>query len=115
MDDGTSGPHPHVDPGDLTDASDCRSSLAELYGYLDGELTPERRTLIREHLDRCHGCVEAYGFEAELRAVVSSCCRQTELPPGLKERVAQALEVQEDGDYDGEYDGEDRAPQTGAP
>lgn len=96
MDEPASGPHPHVDPGDLTTDSDCRSSLAELYGFLDGELDAERRALIREHLDRCHGCVEAYGFETELRAVVSSCCKQTQLPPGLKERVARALRGEEE-------------------
>ena len=93
MDDHVSGEHrvPRLDPGDLAGDAECRESLTELYGFLDGELTVERRQLIRLHLDGCHGCLEAYDFEAELRIVVSACCREKQLPPGLRERVAEAL------------------------
>ncbi len=93
MDDHASAeqPVPRVDPGDLVDDAECRKSLSALYGFLDGELTAERRQLIRVHLEGCHQCLEAYDFEAELRMVVSTCCREKELPPGLRERVAEAL------------------------
>ena len=93
MDDQASaeGPVPRIDPGDLAGGSECRESLTELYGFLDGELTVERRQLIRLHLEGCHGCLEAYDFEAELRIVVSNCCREKQLPAGLRERVAEAL------------------------
>lgn len=83
--------NPSLDPGDLVTDAECRESLAQLYGFIDGELTPERRALIRAHLDDCSGCLGAFDFEAELRAVVSTCCRERQLPPGLKERIAQAL------------------------
>ncbi|MDP9006483.1 MAG: mycothiol system anti-sigma-R factor [Actinomycetota bacterium] len=82
---------PRVDPGDLAPGDECRKSLSQLYGFLDGELTVERRRLVLLHLDRCHGCEEAYDFEAELRMVVSTCCKEKKLPPGLRDRVAQAL------------------------
>ncbi|MGI8759472.1 MAG: mycothiol system anti-sigma-R factor [Acidimicrobiales bacterium] len=88
---------PSPEPGDLAVGQDCRESLTELYGYLDGELTAERRSLIRAHIDACDGCLEAFDFEAELRQVVSSCCQEKQLPTGLKERVARALQEMEDG------------------
>ncbi len=70
--------------------SDCADSLKELYTFLDGELTVERRLHIREHLDACQNCYEAFDFEAELRIVVSTKCRE-EVPDALRDRVARAL------------------------
>ena len=67
----------------------CESALQELYLYLDGELTPEKRTVIKEHLDDCNPCFEAFDFEAELRIVISKHCRE-EVPDSLRERVARA-------------------------
>ncbi|MGI9119381.1 MAG: mycothiol system anti-sigma-R factor [Acidimicrobiales bacterium] len=87
----TSEQSPSLDPGDMVTDAECRESLTQLYGFIDGELTPERRDLIRAHLDDCSGCLGAYDFEAELRTVVSTCCRERQLPAGLKERIAQVL------------------------
>ena len=70
--------------------SDCAESLKELYAFLDGELTPERRTHIRAHLEGCLPCYEAFDFEAELRIVVSTRCRE-EVPDALRNRVADAI------------------------
>ncbi|HEV2068666.1 MAG TPA: mycothiol system anti-sigma-R factor [Acidimicrobiales bacterium] len=77
--------------GDPSAEVDCRESLTEIYWFLDGELTLERRALIRQHLEACNGCLQTFDFEAELRSVVSSCCRERTLPPGLRDRIAQAL------------------------
>ncbi len=87
----TSQPIPPPRSTERGSDTDCRESLTELYGFLDGELTVERRSMIRGHLEACNGCLETYDFEAELRLVVSTCCREKELPPGLKDRVAQVL------------------------
>ena len=77
--------------GNADDEVDCRESLTEVYWFLDGELTRERRALIRRHLEACNGCLETFDFEAELRSVVSNCCQERTLPPGLRERIAQVL------------------------
>jgi len=69
---------------------DCAESLKELYAFLDGELTGDRRTHIKAHLDECLPCYEAFDFEAELRIVVSTRCRE-EVPEALRARVADAL------------------------
>jgi anti-sigma factor (TIGR02949 family) len=76
---------------DRHDKTDCGAALRQLYWFLDGELTAERRTDIRTHLDRCACCLEAFDFEAELRVVVSTCCRSDEVPEDLRGRVVQAL------------------------
>jgi anti-sigma factor (TIGR02949 family) len=76
---------------DRHDPTDCGEALRQLYVFLDGELTSDRRTAIRTHLDRCACCLEAFDFEAELRVVVSTCCRGDEVPEHLRARVVQAL------------------------
>lgn len=70
---------------------DCRDAIEELYTFLDGELTDERRVAIRGHLDDCHSCLEAFDFEAELRSVVAHHCRET-VPEALKVRIAGLIE-----------------------
>jgi mycothiol system anti-sigma-R factor len=68
----------------------CDDALHELYGYLDGELTAERRVNIQHHLDDCPPCYEAFDFEAELRIVIARKCTE-KVPDALKQRIADAL------------------------
>lgn len=70
--------------------SDCEDALHELYGFLDGELTDDRRKLIQHHLDDCQPCAEPYDFEAELRSVIRKKC-QEQVPDDLIEKVRTAL------------------------
>ncbi len=73
-----------------TEIPRCTEALRELYVFLDGELTTERRATIREHLELCNGCLEAFDFQAEVRQVIAHKCRD-EAPPELKAKVARAL------------------------
>jgi mycothiol system anti-sigma-R factor len=74
---------------------DCQEALHELYTFLDGELTVEKREHIRHHLDDCNPCLGAYDFEAELRMVISAKCKEP-VPESLKQKILQALEIQTD-------------------
>lgn len=69
----------------------CDDALHELYGYLDGELTVERRTSIQRHLDDCPPCYEAFDFELELRVVIAKKCQEV-VPDHLKHRIAEVIE-----------------------
>lgn len=69
---------------------DCDDALATLYTYLDGELTPERRTAIAAHLDRCRYCGDAMHFEAELRGVIADCAR-ARVPEPLLDKIRAVL------------------------
>jgi mycothiol system anti-sigma-R factor len=76
--------------GDVAGFVGCDETIERLYFYLDGELTEQRRVEITRHLDLCGPCVGAYGFEAELRKVISNRCRD-HVPDALVKRVAEAL------------------------
>jgi len=83
-----------VDAGGLFGPSvDCDEAVHELYHYLDGELTEERRAQIRVHLDWCGPCGGAAGFEAELRQVIASRCKDR-VPQSLIDRVARAIDAE---------------------
>ncbi len=69
---------------------DCNEVVSKLYEFLDGELTEERKLVIREHLDECSPCLEAFEFETELRAMVSSKSREI-CPEGLKNKIAKLI------------------------
>src|SRR4051794_19048231 len=77
----------------------CADALQELSLYLDGELTEEKRSTIRHHLDDCNPCFEAFDFEAELRIVISTRCRD-EVPETLRTRIAQQLSAAPDQTFD---------------
>lgn len=73
---------------------DCNEAVRQLYDFLDGELTEERRREIATHLDDCGPCADAAGFEAELRVVISSRCKDR-VPESLIQRVAAAIAAEE--------------------
>lgn len=73
--------------------SDCNETLQELYQFLDGALTDEDRDNIRQHLDDCSPCLEAFDFEAELRLVIRNRCVD-EVPESLRERIARVIEAE---------------------
>ena len=72
---------------------DCGQAMERLYTFLDGELTDERRVEIRQHLDDCGPCLQAFDFEAELRVMISVRCRD-EVPESLRIRVAAAIQAE---------------------
>jgi mycothiol system anti-sigma-R factor len=71
--------------------TDCGEVLAEVWLYLDGEMTSSRRDLIRQHLDECAPCLRKYGIEREVRALVARCCGNDVAPEALRERVMVRL------------------------
>jgi len=73
--------------------TDCGSAIHQLYRYLDGELTEDRRTQIAEHLDYCAPCADAAGFETELRQVIANRCKD-HVPDALRERIARLIEAE---------------------
>lgn len=72
------------------DKSGCREAIDTLYHFLDGELTTERRQQISHHLHECAPCLDAFDFEAEIKAVVARKCRD-QVPEALRQRVFRAL------------------------
>jgi mycothiol system anti-sigma-R factor len=77
----------------------CDEAVHQLYHYLDGELTDERRVIIAEHLNFCGPCGGAAEFEVELRGVIANKCRD-HVPESLRRRIAEAID-EESRQHDG--------------
>jgi mycothiol system anti-sigma-R factor len=75
---------------DLYRGGGCQDALHTLYDYLDGELTPERRSAIQRHLNECSPCLHAFDFEAELKVVIARSCRD-QVPDHLRAKIAEAI------------------------
>jgi mycothiol system anti-sigma-R factor len=71
--------------------TDCGEVLAEVFLYLDGEMTGERHDLIRNHLDECSPCLRKYGLEQEVRALVARSCGGDRAPEALRAKVLGRL------------------------
>jgi mycothiol system anti-sigma-R factor len=69
----------------------CDEAVHQLYHFLDGELTEERRVLISEHLTYCGPCGGAAEFEVELRLVIANHCKDR-VPESLIRRIADAID-----------------------
>lgn len=71
--------------------ADCNETIRELDAYLDGELPDDVRTHIHAHLDGCLDCLQAFDFQAELKAAIRRKCSNDTMPAGLMERIQSCL------------------------
>ncbi len=94
-DDASPAAHDHDEHEHDHSSTACEEALKELYVYIDGELTDEKRSVIASHLDDCNPCLEAFDFEAELRIVISRRCHD-DVPDSLKRKIALQLERQDE-------------------
>jgi mycothiol system anti-sigma-R factor len=78
--------------------SDCNETIRELDAYLDGELADDVRSHIHQHLNGCMDCLQAFDFQAELKAAIRRKCSNDELPDGLLERIELCFDEDFDGD-----------------
>lgn len=74
--------------------TDCDDALIQLYEFLDGELTLDRRASIQAHLDACGPCLAAHDFEEALQRLLADKCREI-VPESLRDRIAAAIEAED--------------------
>ncbi|MGH9134191.1 MAG: mycothiol system anti-sigma-R factor [Ilumatobacteraceae bacterium] len=79
-------------------ADDCRDTIRALESFLDDELSADARSRIHSHLDGCVDCLQAFDFEAELKAVIRRKCSNDEMPPGLLAKIERCFDTDFDGD-----------------
>lgn len=77
----------------VSSGGECQETLERLYTFLDGELTQERKSKIRQHLDECSPCLEAFEFESELRSMVASKSKDA-CPEALRSKIAELLNAE---------------------
>jgi mycothiol system anti-sigma-R factor len=71
--------------------TDCHQVLAELWLFLDNECNRERRELLQRHLDECGPCLEEYGLEEHLKALLARKCGGDHAPDALKQRLRESI------------------------
>jgi len=71
--------------------TDCREVLAQLWLFLDQECGHERRELLRRHLEDCGPCLEEFGLEEHLKALLARKCGGDHAPDALKQRLRQSI------------------------
>ncbi|MEU5697129.1 mycothiol system anti-sigma-R factor [Actinosynnema sp. NPDC020468] len=67
--------------------TDCSEVLAEVWLFLDQECDERRKQLLQTHLEECHPCLEEYGLEEHLKALLAKKCGGEHAPEDLKNRL----------------------------
>jgi mycothiol system anti-sigma-R factor len=73
--------------------TDCSEVLAEVWLYLDQECDCERRELLQQHLDECRPCLEQYGIEEQLKALLARKCGGEQAPHELRQRLRDSIQA----------------------
>ena len=68
-------------------SSDCSEVLHRVYEYLDGEMTQDDTTKIKQHLDECGPCLKEYDLDQALKALVKRSCACEEAPFELRTQI----------------------------
>jgi len=69
----------------------CKTVIANLTNYLDGDVAPEMREKIEKHLRRCHRCTAVYDSTRKM-LVITGDERIFEIPAGFSERLHTFLD-----------------------
>jgi mycothiol system anti-sigma-R factor len=71
--------------------TDCSQVIAEVWLLLDRECSAERRRKLEQHLDECGPCLEQYGIEEHLKALLARKCGGEHAPDALKEKLRASI------------------------
>jgi mycothiol system anti-sigma-R factor len=69
----------------------CAEAVAQLWQYLDGELSDKDRAAVEEHLGFCRRCCGEAEFAAELRGFLAREAAE-ELPEDVHARLLTTLD-----------------------
>ena len=71
----------------------CEEAFQRLDDYLDRELNADEMRLVAEHLEVCAVCAAEFEFDARVLDVVRSKLRSIDVPSGLRQSIASALDA----------------------
>jgi mycothiol system anti-sigma-R factor len=69
----------------------CTEAVERLWAYLDGELTPDDKAALEEHLSFCRVCCGEVEFAQELRGFLAHSAGE-ELPDAVRARLMTTLD-----------------------
>jgi mycothiol system anti-sigma-R factor len=70
----------------------CEDVLDHLYEYLDNEMGAAECAKLRQHLDECSPCLEKYGLEQAIKALVKRSCGCDTAPADLRGKVLARID-----------------------
>lgn len=73
------------------DRLNCRAAMAQLWDYLDEELTEDRMEAVKEHLSACRSCLPHEEFAKAFLDAIGSCRPEGEMPAEVRARVMRRL------------------------
>lgn len=82
---------PVAPPAGMAPMLDCESVMRQLWDYLDGELTTDRKSVIRTHLELCKRCHPQYRFEQSFLDAVAASAPAHSNPDRLRAKLLAAL------------------------
>lgn len=66
----------------------CSEVLNHVYEYLDNEIDdPIQFARIKQHLQECRPCLEKYGLDQAVKALVHRSCGNDDVPTDLRDKV----------------------------
>jgi len=71
--------------------TDCTDVLAEVWLLLDHECSAERQRKLERHLDECGHCLERYGIEEHLKALLARKCGGEHAPDTFKAKLRASI------------------------
>jgi anti-sigma factor (TIGR02949 family) len=72
--------------------TDCAEVLDHLYEYLDNEMGEGDCAKLKEHFDECSPCLEMYGLEQAIKALVKRSCGCDTAPSDLRGKVLARID-----------------------
>jgi anti-sigma factor (TIGR02949 family) len=72
--------------------TECSEVLDHLYEYLDNEMGEGDCAKLRDHFDECSPCLEKYGLEQAIKALVKRSCGCDTAPTDLRGKVLARIE-----------------------
>lgn len=71
----------------------CSEVLEKVFLYLDSECDQHSHSHIAQHLEECGPCLQYFGIEQEIKALIHRKCGGDPTPAGLHERVRIRLRL----------------------
>ncbi|MFD0275526.1 mycothiol system anti-sigma-R factor [Kitasatospora sp. NPDC127111] len=82
--------------------TECGEVLDHLYEFLDNEMAEGDYAKLRVHFEECSPCLEKYGLEQAIKALIKRCCGCDDTPADLRGKVLARIDSIRAGQRNGE-------------
>ncbi|MEV4556075.1 mycothiol system anti-sigma-R factor [Kitasatospora sp. NPDC049285] len=72
--------------------TECGEVLDHLYEFLDNEMPEGDCAKLRVHFDECSPCLEKYGLEQAIKALIKRSCGCDDTPTDLRSKVLARID-----------------------